>query len=157
MERSITSNPVVLAMLAKNEFYNQHASKLFHESVEIHHNVMSLKNDNMFFESVVENICVTVSGTIVLSAEITTTFVCDRICDIEVIASWNLLLQDKYVEILDQLKLLSLAQALGKHYNLDARLESLPGLLILHVGEKRQGFQDRPMPAEAVCDFEAVA
>lgn len=153
---SIVSDPILLTILSQCDYFVKHALKLSGDEVEIHHTRQSIEmGDGAFqIERVKENISVTLGETSILRVETITTLRANEVCDVEIIASWDHLLQHEFVEIFNDLNLLGIAQQFGECYGLTARLLGLSGLLTIHISETPRAIESIVMlPAEAVCDW----
>ena len=160
MDYSITEDQALAAILSQNEYFQANHQFLGHDQVAIHHHRKSYSTtmDDYLLETIEENICVTLAGSVILTSEVITHVVDGQICDIEIVASWNSLLHKEYVRISSEVQLLGIIHQLGEYYGLQARIKLFPGLLVVHIGEKVSSQEVvRPMPAEAVLDPMEIA
>lgn len=107
-------------------------------------------------ELIVERYGIRENGLPIVSVEINTTLIDAEVADLELICSWNKKYNPQMVKLIDRLHVPMLSLLMGVGLGLSPRVEQMPFMLIVHLGQERKRTAMPFQPAEAACDLLAA-
>lgn len=107
-------------------------------------------------ELITERYGVRENGSPIVAIEINTLVDAAEVADLELICSWNKQYNPQMVKLIDRLHVSMLALLMGVGLGLSPRVEQIPFMLMVHLGQERKRAAMPFQPAEAACDLLAA-